>query len=188
MSLESALGSLMRPVRAGESHLVWNDPRLAAPRLFALSSPVFADGRMMPKRSAGGGVGDNLSPPLDWTGVPRGAEELVLIVQDPDAPLPRPITHLIAYGVDPTAGGVEEGAFEAGRAGPIRFGRGSFGRIGYQGPRPVAGHGPHRYVFQMFALARLIHFDSPPDLAAVVAAMEGAALARGQLTGRYERP
>ena len=40
----------------------------------------------------------------------------------------------------------------------------------------------------MFALARLIHFDSPPDLAAVVAAMEGAALARGQLTERYERP
>jgi hypothetical protein len=52
----------MRPVRAGESHLVWNDPRLAAPRLFALSSPAFADGRMMPKRSAGSGVGDNLSP------------------------------------------------------------------------------------------------------------------------------
>jgi hypothetical protein len=173
----------MRPVRAGESHLVWNDPRLAAPRLFALSSPAFADGRMMPKRSAGSGVGDNLSPPLDWTGVPRGAEELVLIVQDPDAPLPRPITHLIAYAVDPTAGGVEEAALEPGRAGLIRF-----GRIGYQGPRPVAGHGPHRYVFQMFALARLIHFDSPPDLEAVVAAMEGVALARGQLTGRYERP
>ena len=104
MSLKSALGSLMRPIRAGESHLVWNDPRLAAPRLFALSSPAFADGGMMPRRSAGSGVGDDLSPPLDWTGVPRGAEELVLIVQDPDAPLPRPVTHLIAYGGDPTAG------------------------------------------------------------------------------------
>jgi Raf kinase inhibitor-like YbhB/YbcL family protein len=188
MSLESALGSLLRPVRAGESHLVWNDPRLAAPRLFLLSSPAFVDGGMMPKQFAGSGVGDNLSPPLDWTGVPPGAEELALIVQDPDAPLPRPVTHLIAYRVDPTVGGVEEGAFEAGRAGQIRFGRGSFGRIGYQGPRPVAGHGPHRYVFQMFALARLLLFDSPPDLATFVAAMAGATLARAQLTGRYERP
>ncbi len=188
MSIESALGSLLRPVRAGESRLAWKDSRLAAPRGFALTSPAFEDGAMMPARSAGSGVGDNLSPPLAWTEVPGDAAELALIVQDPDAPLPRPVTHLIAYGIDPVAGGVAEGALGAGRAGAIQLGRGSFGRIGYQGPRPVAGHGPHRYVFQMFALARLLHFDSPPDLATFVSAMSRAVLARGQLIGRYERP
>jgi Raf kinase inhibitor-like YbhB/YbcL family protein len=188
MSFESALGSLLRPVRAGESRLAWKDARLAAPRAFALTSPAFEDGGMMRVRSAASGVGDNLSPPLDWTGVPGDAAELALIVQDPDAPLPWPVTHLIAFGIDPSAGGVEEGALGAGRTDAIQLGRGSFRRIGYQGPRPVAGHGPHRYVFQMFALVRLIHFDSPPDLATVVAAMARAVLARGQLTGRYERP
>ncbi|MGA7196798.1 YbhB/YbcL family Raf kinase inhibitor-like protein [Roseiarcus sp.] len=188
MSFESALGRLLRPVRAGESHLAWKDSRLAARRAFALASPAFEDGGMMPKRSAGSGIGDNLSPPLDWTGVPGDAAELALIVQDPDAPLPRPVTHLIAYGIDPVAGGVEEGALAAGGTGAIQLGRGSFRRVGYQGPRPVAGHGAHRYIFQMFALPRLLHFDSPPDLATVVAAMARAVLARGQLTGRYERP
>ncbi len=188
MSFESVLGSLLRPVRAGESRLAWNDPRLATPRAFALTSPAFEDGAMMPARSAGTGIGDNVSPPLEWSGVPTSAEELAIVVQDPDAPLPRPVTHLIAYGLDPNAGGVAEGAFEAGPRSAIRFARGSFGRLGYHGPRPVAGHGPHRYVFQMFALMRPLHFDSPPDLAGFVAAMAGAVLARGQLTGRYERP
>jgi Raf kinase inhibitor-like YbhB/YbcL family protein len=188
MSFESALGTLLRPVRAGDSHLVSNDPRLAASRAFMLSSPAFTEGGMMPRRSAAIGIGDNVSPSLQWTGVPSGAEELALIVQDPDAPLPRPVTHLIAFGLDPKAGGAGEGMFESGRMGAIRLGRGFFGRIGYQGPRPVAGHGPHRYVFQMFALAKQLDFESPPDLPAIVAAMAGAVLARGQLAGRYERP
>jgi Raf kinase inhibitor-like YbhB/YbcL family protein len=188
MFFESALGSLLRPIRAGESHLVSNDPRLPAPRVFKVSSPSFAAGGMMPRRSAASGIGDNVSPSLQWTEVPPAAEELVLIVQDPDAPLPRPITHLIAFGLDPTAAGVGEGMLESGRIGPIHLGRGSFGRIGYQGPRPVAGHGPHRYVFQMFALGKRLDFDTPPDLAAIVSALTGSVLARGQLTGRYERP
>jgi Raf kinase inhibitor-like YbhB/YbcL family protein len=188
MSIESALGRLLRPVRAGDRRLVWNDPRLDAPATQRLSSPAFGEGGPMPPRSAGAGVGDNVSPALEWMGVPAGAAELAIIVQDPDAPLPRPITHLIAYGVDPCSHGAPEGAFEDGRTGSIRLGRGSFGRVGYQGPRPVAGHGPHRYVFQMVALAKPLEFDSSPDLAAIAAAMAGFVLARGRLTGRYQRP
>ncbi len=188
MSIESVLGRLLRPVRAGDHRLVWNDPRLAAPATLRLSSPAFDDGGPMPPRTAGAGVGENVSPALEWTGAPAEAAELALVLQDPDAPLPRPVTHLIAYGVDPNSRGAPEGAFEAGRVGAIRLGRGSFGRVGYQGPRPVAGHGPHRYVFQIFAVARPLNFGSPPDLTAITAAMAGMVLARGLLTGRYERP
>jgi len=187
MSLESALGRLLRPVRAGDARLVWNDPRLRARGTFVLSSAAFKDGGLMPARTAGRGAGDNISPPLEWTGVPVGAVDLALIVQDPDAPLLRPVTHLIAYGLEPCAGSVAEGAFDAGRAGDVRLGRGSFGRMGWDGPRPVAGHGPHRYVFQMFALATRLKFAKPPDLAAISAAMAGAVLSRGQFIGRYER-
>ena len=187
MSIESTLGRLLRSVRAGDRRLVWNDPRLDAPATLRLSSPAFGDGGPVPPRSAGAGVGDNVSPALEWTGVPAGAEELAIIVQDPDAPLPRPVTHLIAYGVDPNSRGAPEGAFDAGQTGSIRLGRGSFGRVGYQGPRPVAGHGPHRYVFQMLALAKPLHFGSPPHLTMVTAAMAGIVLARGMLTGSYER-
>ncbi len=182
---ESAVGHFLRPLRAGDRHLLQNDPRLAAPP-FALSSPDFEDGGMMPTRFAGAGIGDNTSPALEWAGVPAEAAELALVVQDPDAPLPRPITHLIAYGLDPKAGHVPHGAFAA-RACPFQLGRGSFGRVGYQGPRPVPGHGPHRYVFQMFALGKPLKFESPPDLAALAEAMAGSVIGRGRLTGRYER-
>jgi hypothetical protein len=142
---------------------------------------------MMPTRCAGPGIGDNLSPALRWAGVSREAAELALVVQDPDAPLPRPITHLIAFGLDPHAGGVLDGALGARHGAEVQLGRGSFGRIGYQGPRPVAGHGPHRYVFQMFALRKPLRFDSAPDLAAIADAMAGSVLARASLIGRYER-
>jgi len=186
MSFESKLGHFLQPVRAGERHLLQNDLALGPTPTFGLSSPDFADDGMMPRRCAGAGVGDNISPALEWTGVPAEAVELALVIQDQDAPLPRPITHLVAFGIDPAAGRVPHGAFAA-RASEFRFGRGSFGWIGYHGPRPVAGHGPHRYVFQMFALGKPLSFEEPPELAALASAMAGSLLARARLIGRYER-
>jgi Raf kinase inhibitor-like YbhB/YbcL family protein len=188
MSIERTLGRLLRPVRAGDTRLAWSDPRLSAPHVVSLSSPAFHDGGMIPKRFAGAGVGDNLSPPLAWTGAPAGAAELVLIVQDPDVPLPRPVAHLVAYGIDPGAGAAPEGAFGVDSTWPLKFGRGALGRIGWEGPRPVTGHGPHRYVFQMFALAHPLRFGSPPDLTAITGAMANGVLGRGKLTGLYVRP
>ena len=188
MTVESAVGSLLRNVRAGERRLAWNDGRLASRLTFSLTSPAFADGDLMPARYAGKEIGENISPPVQWTGVPFGAADMALIVQDPDAPLPRPVTHLIAYGLDPISGGEREGAFDADKDGLILLGRGSFGRVGYQGPRPVSGHGPHRYVFQMFALSHRLEFDRRPDIEAIVSAMAGRVLARGRLIGRFERP
>jgi phosphatidylethanolamine-binding protein (PEBP) family uncharacterized protein len=140
-AMERAIGRLLRRVRAGERHLACNDPSFAdAPASLRLSSAAFCDGGPMPTRFAGAGVGENLSPPLNWSG---GAG--------------------------------------------VAFGRGSFGRVGYMGPRPVRGHGAHRYVFQLFALSRRIAVGERPDLAEVLAAMRGAVLARGKLVGLYER-
>ena len=81
---------------------------------------------MMPTLCAGPGIGDNLSPALRWAGVPRETTELALVVQDPDAPLPWPIAHLIAFGLDPHAGGVPEGALGARHGPEVQLGRGSF--------------------------------------------------------------
>jgi Raf kinase inhibitor-like YbhB/YbcL family protein len=185
---ERFLGRVFRWRRAGDRHLAWNDARLRhAPATIRLTSSAFADGAAMPARHAGEGVGDNLSPALDWAGLPEGTAELVLLVEDPDAPLARPVVHLIARGIAPDRGGVAEGALSPGNDAAIAFGRGFRGRIGYAGPRPVRGHGPHRYVFQIFALARRLSFAGEPDLHAVLAAMAGIVLARGKLTGTYER-
>ncbi|TCR66262.1 YbhB/YbcL family Raf kinase inhibitor-like protein [Bosea sp. BK604] len=187
-AVERAIGRLLRPLRASERHLAWNDPRLAeAPPDIRLTSAAFADGGAIPLRHAGAGVGANLSPPLGWSGVPHHTAELALIVQDPDAPLLRPVVHLIALGLPPGRDGLEEGELAPDKSGGIRFGRGSFRRIGYAGPRPVRGHGPHRYVFQIVALVRPLPVPSEPDLAATLAAMAGIVSARGRLTGTFER-
>jgi Raf kinase inhibitor-like YbhB/YbcL family protein len=187
-ALERTIGRALRSVRAGDRHLFWNAPALAeAPDTILLASPAFAMGGTMPVRHAVGGIGDNVSPALHWSGVPDHAAELVLVVQDPDAPLPRPVVHAIVTGIPPTWGELPEGALAKGTAAPVRIGRGSFGRVGYAGPRPVRGHGPHRYIFQIVASDRTLGLDRPADLKAVLAALSGHVIARGRLVGLFER-
>lgn len=138
----------------------------------------------MPAPSAGKGVGDNASPPLGWEGVPPGTRQLVLVMDDVDVPLPRPLLHTIAV-LDPTLGGVAGGALLP-RTDGMHFIRADLGHRGYAGPRPIPGHGPHRYRFQLFALDEPIA-DSVTTVKALLVAMAGHVLARGTLTGTYER-
>jgi Raf kinase inhibitor-like YbhB/YbcL family protein len=187
--IERFIGRGLRSVRAGDKHLAWNDPRFAAvPATIGLTSPSFADGERMPERFAGAGVGQNISPPLDWQDVPAETRELVLVMQDPDAPLPRPVVHLVVVGLDPRRAGLGAGELSPTLANGLRYGTGSFGRVGYAGPRPVRGHGPHRYIFQLFAAREPLVLESAPKLQVVLSQLSGSVLARGRLTGIFERP
>ena len=184
-----ALGRWLRSVRAGDRHLAWNEPALAGlPDTIRLESPQFADGGALAPRHAGPGVGDNVSPALRWSPGPAGTAEFVLIVQDPDAPLPRPVVHAIATGIPANRTELAEGALQPGADAAIRLGKGFRGHVGWSGPRPVRGHGAHRYVFQIVALDRPSGLAATPGLAAVLRAIQGHALARGRLVARYERP
>ncbi|MEJ1977245.1 MAG: YbhB/YbcL family Raf kinase inhibitor-like protein [Acetobacteraceae bacterium] len=186
--IQRVIGTALRSLRAGDRHLAWNDAALAGvPACIHLTSPAFGDGQAIPARYAGAGVGDNVSPPLHWSGVPEAAAELVLIMQDPDAPLPRPVVHVIAAGIAPGAGGLAEGALGPSAAPGIRLGRASFGRRAYAGPRPLPGHGPHRYVFQLVALARPLALAEAPTLGPLLAALQDDAIARGRLIGTFEQ-
>ncbi len=180
---KNLIGVLLKKVRAGDRHLVMRDPRFrGAPCSVFMSSPDFGAWAMMPKRFTQDG--ENQSPPLKWENLPDGVVELALVVQDPDVPLPDPVTHLIAFGLDPKVA-IGEGELNPG--GTHSMGKGSFGRIGYAGPRPIRSHGRHRYVFQLFALDKALGLSGTPDLKTLAAAMEGHVLARGELTGWYER-
>lgn len=183
------LGRLLRSRRAGMDNIAWHHPSIAhAPELITLSSPAFADETAIPQRHAGKGVGDDVSPALRWTGIPTATAELVLIVEDPDAPLRRPIVHAVVTGIPPTTTALAESALDAATDHPeISIGTGAFGRRGYAGPRPIPGHGPHRYVFQLFALDRPTGLGPDATLASVLKAIDGHVLARGKLTGIYER-
>jgi Raf kinase inhibitor-like YbhB/YbcL family protein len=178
----SRLGRLLRPVRAGEHR----GPlaRIVAPDSIAVSSAAFADGGALPRSSAGKGVGANISPALRWTGVPAGAAQLVLIIDDVDVPLPRPLLHTVAV-IDPGLDHVAAGELQPGTPG-IRVLRADLGHRGYAGPRPIPGHGPHRYRFHVFALDEPV-IDDVTTAKSLLATMTGHVLARGTLTGTYER-
>jgi phosphatidylethanolamine-binding protein (PEBP) family uncharacterized protein len=165
------IGRLLRPLRAGVGKTAWFHPATTvAPQTITVTSPAFADGAAIPKQHAGPGIGDNISPPLHWCGVPENAVELVLVIEDPDVPLPRPYVHGVTSGIAPWPNEIGQGALQR-----------------YAGHCPIRGHGPHRYVFQLFALDTQSGLDKTANLGATLAAIKGCVIARGRLTGTYQR-
>ena len=178
------LGQVLRRARAGAQRGPLAGSAFDAPESITVSSAAFDDGAAMPRSSAGKGVGANTSPALRWTGLPAGTRQVVLIIDDVDVPLPRPLLHTVAI-IDPAVDRVAADALQPGTAG-IRFIRADLGHCGYAGPRPIPGHGTHHYRFHVFAIDRPIP-DSVTKAKALLAAMGGHILARGTLTGTYER-
>lgn len=173
------LGRLLDSSHADASLSAWNI--LDSPRDLIVTSTSFDDGGALPRRFAGRGVGDNVSPALSWSGVPVEADHLVVIVEDVDVPLARPLIHSLSI-LDADAVGVPEGGLAAG-APDVTHLRTLQGR-GYQGPRPIVGHGPHRYRFMVFAVEGDIDTSSTRH---AIESMVGRVVARGRLVGTYER-
>lgn len=181
------LGVALRNRRAGQHTLVWARPDLQVPENFTLTSPAFDHGAPIPERHRGRLFGANISPALRWTRPPAGTVELVLIVQDPDVPVGKPATHALAVGIDPSLDGIPENALaDPGPIAGIRHGKGALGRRGWAGPMPIRSHGPHAYVFQLFALAQNPGLPDGFALGDVIAALADHALGRARLDGTYE--
>jgi Raf kinase inhibitor-like YbhB/YbcL family protein len=181
------LGVALRNRRAGQHTLVWARPDLQAPSNFALSSPAFEHGAPIPDKHRGRLLGANISPALSWTEPPAGTAELVLIVQDPDVPIGKPAIHALTLGIDPSLAGLPENALSSPSPVPgIRHGKGAMGRRGWAGPMPVRSHGPHAYVFQLFAVDRALDLPAGFSLDQVAAAITGHVIGRARLDGTYE--
>ncbi|MGD3109955.1 YbhB/YbcL family Raf kinase inhibitor-like protein [Streptomyces sp. YGL11-2] len=188
----AVLGKLLKNRRAGQAGLAWNAPNLGGETTLALSSPDLDEEATIPTVHAAKRVGGrDLSPALTWSPAPDATAQLLLVVEDPDAPTPAPFVHCVAL-LDPSVTGLPQGALDAANPSdgvrPLRSGAGR----GYLGPAPIKGHGPHRYVFQLFALATQVTAGSsgaPLDAARPrdVLAAAGDVLARGRLDGFYER-
>jgi Raf kinase inhibitor-like YbhB/YbcL family protein len=171
------LGRALRSRRAGADLRVAEDPRFAyVPRTIVVTSDGFADGEPLPPGM--------LSPQLRWSGVPEGALALAIVVEDVDVPLPRPVTHALAFAIDPARDALEEGEMTADR---LTMGRGVAGRTSFVGASPIPGHGPHRYIFTVLALDYVPHFDQTPNRNRFLDAAAGHVIALGELTGTRER-
>jgi Raf kinase inhibitor-like YbhB/YbcL family protein len=145
---------------------------------FSLSSSAFEAGSSIPSRHTCDG--EDLSPPLSWPAPPEGTGSLALILDDPDAPGGRFI-HWLAWGITPDAGGLADG-----QAAPVE-GRNDFATIGYRGPCPPRGHGPHRYRFRLHAVAGDLGLAAGAGVQELEQALSGQVLAVAELVGTYGR-
>jgi Raf kinase inhibitor-like YbhB/YbcL family protein len=131
--------------------------------------------------------GDDLSPPLSWSGTPQNTKSFVLIVDDPDAPDPKAPrmtwVHWVLYNIPAIAAELPEGATKLPAG--TREGLNDWKRPGYGGPCPPIGR--HRYFHKLYALDTVL-----PDLrratkADVEKAMQGHVLAHAELIGTYQK-
>jgi len=181
------LGVALRSRRAGHHTLAWARPDLRAPENFALTSPAFDHEAPIPGKYRGRLLRANVSPALTWTPPPAGAAELVLIAQDPDVPIGKPATHALTLGISPALDGIPENALAHPSSVPgLRHGKGALGRRGWAGPMPIRSHGPHSYVFQLFALDQSPALPDGFTLDQVIAAVAGHVIGRARLDGTYE--
>jgi len=149
-----------------------------------LTSSAFAEGSSIPSKYTCDG--DDVSPPLKWSGVPQGAKSLALICDDPDAPAGIWV-HWVMYNIPAAITELPEGVPASDAVlGSARQGVNDFRRIGYGGPCPPRGS-PHRYYFKLYALDTELALKPKAAKKDVVNAMQGHILAEGQLMGTYKR-
>jgi Raf kinase inhibitor-like YbhB/YbcL family protein len=185
--MPNPIGRALRNRRAGHHALVWARTDLQAPENFTLTSPAFDHETPIPERHRGHLFAANISPALDWTALPTGTAELLLIVQDPDVPFGEPAIHALSAGIDPNLDGLPENALANPSPVPgLTHGKGGLGRVGWSGPLPIRSHGPHSYVFQLFALDTRRELPEKFTLDAALHAATGHILGRARLDGTYE--
>ena len=151
-----------------------------------VTSPAFAAGRAIPP--AHSDYYENVSPPLAWNAGQEGTRAYAVIVDDPDASPQKPVTHWLAWNIPAETTALRPGLPDAPQlADPkaMRQGATTPNRTGYYGPRPPVGDRAHRYHFQVFALDTPLAILPGADRVALLEAMAGHVLAKGDLVGTY---
>lgn len=131
------------------------------------------------------GEGEDVSPPIAWSGAPAEAQSFAVICHDPDAPLVGPgrygFVHWVLYNLPGSATSLDEGTGE-GTAGKT-----DFGRAGYGGPMPPEGHGVHHYYFWVLALNQELGLEPGLTLWEFFERAESHVIAMNRLVGTYKR-
>jgi len=179
-------GSLLRNVHAPAKRSVAQRAAFqpTSDLVIPLTSTSFDNGGIIPATYSGRRRGDNISPQLSWTGLPAQTQQLLLIMEDPDVPLPFPIIHLAAlFAPSGDSGEIAEGELSA-KSPRFQFIRWLIAK-GYHGPLPFPYQGPHHYGFYLFALTKPITETKYRQLRHEIA---GNIIARGVITGVQSYP
>ena len=148
-----------------------------------LTSTAFKEGDAIPRGYTCDGA--NVSPPLEWTGVPKSAKTIAIITDDPDAPSGTWV-HWVLFNLPAEGLGLIENTPQAETltGGGVQ-GKNDFGKIGYGGPCPPSG--THRYFFKFYALDSELPLQAGATKAEIEQAMQGHIVAEAQLMGTYHR-
>jgi Raf kinase inhibitor-like YbhB/YbcL family protein len=154
------------------------DTAHAAATVRITSAAIGADGRIANAQSS---YGANISPPLSWTPIP-GARSYAIVLEDPDAPGPRPFVHWLVWNIPGTVTTLAAGQVAPGAA----TGRNDHDTVGYFGPHPPSG--VHHYHLHIFALNAPLALAPGADRQALSAAMNDHVMAVGELVGTFAAP
>jgi hypothetical protein len=154
---------------------------LRASKTINVGSSAFTDGKAIPREHSG--LGEDVSPPLKWSGVPAGASAIAIIVDDPDAP-GGTYTHWLAWDLPASTQSLDRGA-NIKKLGGVE-GKNDFGFSKYMGPKPPSG--THHYHFQVFALSDKLNLPKDANAQRVWEALNGKVLAWGEVVGTFTKP
>ena len=152
-----------------------------------LTSPSFVQQGEIPERHTC--EGQDISPPLAWSGAPANTLSFALIVDDPDAPDPRAPkmtwVHWVVYNLPSTATGLAEGVRSSELPEGTREGTNDWKKVGYGGPCPPVGR--HRYFHRLYALDAVLPDLGAATKAEVETAIKGHVLAHAELIATYQK-
>jgi Raf kinase inhibitor-like YbhB/YbcL family protein len=148
-----------------------------------IRSNAFNEGELIPLKYTCDG--NDISPPLQWSQPPKETKSMVLICDDPDAPVGTWV-HWVLYGLSPDTQELPEGiSNEKEVLGGAKHGVNDFRKYGYGGPCPPGG--THRYFFKLYAVDKAIEIEAGATKDEILNAINGYILAEGQLMGLYSR-
>jgi Raf kinase inhibitor-like YbhB/YbcL family protein len=175
------------PEHSGEAITILKVKPILDTGIVVTSTAQETSGKLADRHSA---YYENVSPPLNWTNVPD-VVAWAIIVEDPDAPREQPFVHWMIWNIRGEMNALPEGLpnvdYLATPQGGVQ-GRNDMGGYGWFGPRPPAGHGTHRYYFQVFALDDFIEMGPDTELKELLNALKGHTIAQGEMMATYEAP
>ena len=154
-------------------------PETATKEALTVSTPSFRPGGPIPLKYSA--LGQNASPALSWSAAPA-AKSYAILLDDPDAPAPTPLSHWVVWNIPPNTTMAPEGSKSGVQ------GNNGHNTVGYAGPRPPAGDPPHHYHFQVLALDRMLDVPAGAVRETVLAAAKGHVVAKGEVVGTFKAP
>ncbi|XP_008805061.1 UPF0098 protein CPn_0877/CP_0992/CPj0877/CpB0906 [Phoenix dactylifera] len=166
---------------------------MAQDTLKLVSPCIDHEGRLPRKYTRDGqGARKDISPPVEWYGVPEGTKSLALVVEDVDAPDPSgpivPWTHWVVVNIPPSVKGLPEGFSGkeeevGGDYAGIKEGTNDFKLPGWRGSKPPSAG--HHFRFKLYALDDLVHLGNKVTKDKLLDSIEGRVLGEAELVAIY---